>query len=415
MKGNIKQMKKVIATLILTAILLTSCGFEEIPDPTENAANANQSSTAATEPTTPPATEVPPPPPPPEFQRVSFLAAGDNLVHTPIFTQGAKHGKARDMTYDFEPIYGRVADLISAADLSVINQETLVNALYPPATFPHFSSPVELGDYMIEMGFDVFALANNHTMDLKMDGLFASLDYWDSRMETHSNVVAVGAYRDPEDRAVIRTSEVNDVTFSYLSYAESLNGLHSWLKPPAEVGRTEPIDIVLAEIAAAKAVSDVCVVFLHWGAENSSTIHASQRTYAQRLVDAGADIIIGTHPHVLRDIEWYTRTSDGSPAIVAYSLGNFIGAQKIPQTMIGGLLKFDIVVDYSTRAISFEDAHFVPTITHYDRGFANIRIYPLSDYTAETAQTHGVREHGRFDLAYINEILEKTLADEWLR
>ncbi|MCL2755108.1 MAG: CapA family protein, partial [Oscillospiraceae bacterium] len=322
------------------------------------------------------------------------------------------HGAERGLAYYFPPIYGRVADMIGAADLSVINQETLINALYPPATFPHFSSPVELGDYMIDIGFDVFALANNHTLDLKMDGLFASLDYWDERMESHG-VVAVGAYRDADERAVIRTNEKNGVTFSYLSYAESLNGLDSWLKAPGEVGRTEPIAKVLEEIAAAKAVSDVCVVFLHWGVENSSRIHESQRVYAQKLVNAGADIIIGTHPHVLRDIEWYERP-DGSPAIVAYSLGNFIGAQRIPQTMIGGLLEFDIVVDYETRAVSFEDARLTPVITHYDRNFANIRLYPLSEYTAETALTHGVRDHGKFDLPYILGILNDTISEEFL-
>jgi poly-gamma-glutamate synthesis protein (capsule biosynthesis protein) len=351
--------------------------------------------------------------PEPDFLTVSFLAAGDNLIHSPIYNQGARYAEGTDADYDFTFIYQRVAPLIAAADLSVINQETIFTDIFPPSNFPFFNSPTALGDHMIDIGFNVFGIANNHTLDKGMEGLYACLDYWDSRYERYG-AIAVGAYRDAEDRANIRTNEINGIVFSYLSYAESLNGLDSWLHPPAEVGCANDVERMIEEIMRAKKSSDVCVVFLHWGVENSHIIGSGQRDVARRLVDAGADIIVGTHPHVLRDFEVFER-EDGTKGVVAYSLGNFIGAQRIPRTMIGGLLKFDIVLDYKTREVVFEDIRLVPTITHYDSSFRNIRIYPLSEYTAETALLHGVREHGRFDMDYILAVINETMSEEFLR
>ncbi|MCL2634888.1 MAG: CapA family protein [Oscillospiraceae bacterium] len=406
-------MKKVTSIIITAAIFLSAC--TDISNNTPNEGVMQSSSltqTTITEKAEPVIIEPPvAEPPTPEYITVSFVAAGDNLIHPPIYNQAKKHANGTDAEYDFTESYISIADIIGSADLSVINQETLIcNDIYPPSNFPFFNSPVALGDHMIDIGFNVFSLANNHTLDKGMEGLYACLDYWDSR--TSDSVVAVGAYRNAEDRANIRTSVVNDVTFSYLSYAESLNGLESWLKPPAEVGDANDVATMINEITRAGEISDVCVVFLHWGVENSSVISDVQRQTAQKLVDAGADIIIGTHPHVLRDIEILER-SDGSKAVVAYSLGNLIGAQYIPQTMIGGLLKFDIIVNSETRQVEFENVHIIPIITHYDRSW-NIRIYLLEEYTAELAALHGVRAHGRFDMDYVEAVFYGTISEEFI-
>jgi poly-gamma-glutamate synthesis protein (capsule biosynthesis protein) len=165
------------------------------------------------------------------------------------------------------------------------------------------------------------------------------------------------------------------------------------------------------------------VVFLHWGLEDWDQIEDYQRTAAQRMVDAGADIIHGTHPHVLRDVEFVTRQSDGTEALVMYSLGNFISSQIVPQTMICGIFSFDIIVNSQTRAVQIQDLQITPIITHYERGHSNVRLYPLVDYTPELAAVHGIESHSSFSHTYhgglwsydyIYRMLRRTVRDEFL-
>ncbi len=367
--------------------------------------------------TEPPTTTVTEPPvitqKPPEFANISFLAVGDNLIHSSIYKQA--QARDNDDGYDFTFAYENVADIISKADVAVINQETLIcNDIYAPSTYPRFNSPIALGNHMLDIGFDVFTIANNHTLDKNEDGLKACLDYWD----TKDNATVAGAYRNAQDRDNIRTNEINGVTFSYLSYTEHLNGLSLPSDSEMIIGDAFNIDLMVSEIKKASEISDVCVVALHWGVENSDIISDYQRETAKKLAEAGADIIIGNHPHVLRDIELIDR-EDGSQAICAYSLGNFISAQSVGQNLIGGILQFDVMVlldDAPARDKQpvFSNIKLVPIVTHYEYGYANVKIYKFSDYTAELASAHGVRSNSKFSYDYIKSVLENTINEKFL-
>jgi len=415
-------MRKLFVVLIVFAFVgLASCADvpqEVVPAVADVTTPPPNPQTTTTTESAPPVTTTPEPEPEPEpvpeFLTVRACAVGDNLIHSPIYQQAAR--RVDGDGYDFKPAYEHVMELIASFDLKMINQETLIcNDIFEPSNWPFFNSPVALGDFMIEMGFNVFGIANNHTLDKGMEGLYACLDYWEDRQEKHDIAVA-GAYYDIEDRQKIRTLEINGIVFSFLSYAESLNGLDSWLKPPAEVGRfsTADMPVILAEIEAAKEISDFCVVFIHWGIEDWNRIEPYQRTAATQIVEAGADFILGTHPHVLRDIEYIER-EDGTRGLVAYSLANFISAQSKPPTMIGGVLTFDITVHNETRAVEITDVLLIPTITHYDANYSNVRIYPLSEYTRELAAAHGVREFGTFGYDYIYNYIRDSVSEEYLQ
>ena len=350
--------------------------------------------------------------PPEKYVTVSFAATGDNLIHSSIYNQA--HKRSETGGYDFVYAYRNVEDLISEADIAIINQETLIcNDEFEPSTYPCFNSPTELGNHMIDIGFDVFTIANNHTLDKGVKGLNACLDYWDGK----EDVVVAGAYRNAEDKADIRTNEVNGVTFSYLSYTESLNGLSLPSDSEMIIGNANDIDGIIADIGAAKEISDICVVSLHWGVENSDVISDHQREYTKQLADAGADIIIGTHPHVLRDIEVIEK-SDGSQTLCAYSLGNFISAQSVGQNLIGGVLQFDITYLLSEagrkEAPEFSNIKLIPIVTHYDMNYSNVRLYKFSEYTDELARAHGVRAYSTFSYDYITEVLKKNINSEYL-
>lgn len=355
--------------------------------------------------------------PVPEFATVSVAAVGDNLIHSSLYKQAAtRYGTAHDgkAGYDFEFAYKNIETLIRRADIAIINQETLIcNDVFEPSTYPRFNSPTALGDHMIDIGFDVFTIANNHTLDKGTEGLSACLDYWDSRKPS----VVCGAYRNAEDRANIRTADYGGITFSFLSYTESLNGLSLPAGSELSIGDAYDIETIKSEIAAAAEISDVCVVALHWGVENSDIISDYQRNTAKILADAGADIIIGNHPHVLRNIEEIER-KDGSKALCAYSLGNFISAQNVGKNLIGGVLKFDVSIRIDEEAEQDQNPvigniELVPVITHYDGNYRDVRLYPLSNYTRELAESHGVKNMSRFGYDYIFEVLEKNISKEY--
>ena len=103
-----------------------------------------------------------------------------------------------------------------------------------------------------------------------------------------------------------------------------------------------------------------------------------------------ADLIIGTHPHVLQSIEYITRESDGKKVLCAYSLGNFISAQSQSANLIGGILTFDITKEYENGTISVSNVLLTPTITHYTAGYKNIKLYTLDQYNETLAKAHGL-------------------------
>lgn len=397
---------------------MTSCAADEsssvIDEPdiaeaylSETAETTSAQTTAETTTETTTETTVPQP----EYSTVSFAAVGDNLIHSSIYKQA--NARAGGEGYDFAYAYENIVKTIRSADVAVINQETLIcNDVFEPSTYPMFNSPTALGDHMLDIGFDVFTIANNHTLDKGTEGLTACLDYWDGK-----DAVVCGAYRNAEDRDNIRTAEFEGITFSFLSYTESLNGLYLPQGSELIIGDSNDVDTMIAEIKKAKEISDVCVVSLHWGVENSDIISDWQRSVAKQLSDAGADIIIGNHPHVLRDIEEIER-EDGTFTLCAYSLGNFISAQSVGQNLIGGILEFDVSLRVDENADETDkpiigNIELIPIVTHYDGSYKNVRIYKLSDYTRELAEGHGVNSMSKFGYDYIFEVLKKNINEKY--
>lgn len=396
---------------------MTSCKADEQPQAangtvvTEAPAVSEETETTPPETTAETTTTAAETKPVPEYSTVSFAAVGDNLIHSSIYQQA--NTRAGGEGYDFAYAYENIVRIIRSADVAVINQETLIcNDVFEPSTYPLFNSPAALGDHMLDIGFDVFTIANNHTLDKGADGLSACLDYWDGK-----NAVVCGAYRNAADRDNIRTAEFEGITFSFLSYTESLNGLHLPQGSPLIIGDSNDVDTMISEIKRAKENSDVCVVSLHWGVENSDIISDWQRNVAAQLSEAGADIIIGNHPHVLRDIEEIER-EDGTVTLCAYSLGNFISAQSVGQNLIGGILEFDVSLRTDENASEADkpiigNIKLIPIVTHYEGSYKNVRIYGLSDYTRELAESHGVNSMSKFGYDYIFDVLKKNINEKY--
>lgn len=341
------------------------------------------------------------------LSRVSFVAVGDNLIHDTVYEQAAARSSGG---YDFSYAYENVASRIKEPDIAILNQETIISTEHNVSSYPMFNSPVEVGEEMLKIGFDVFNIATNHSLDCGEKGLISAINFWKSK-----NVITTGAYLNETERSQIAMNEVNGVKIAYLGFTESTNGLS--LPDDTEVVLVRAADETLLQekIMRAKQAADVVVVNAHWGNEYTHEPTQEQRDLAQKLASWGADVIIGTHPHVIQPVE-YIENTDGRRTLVAYSLGNFISAQNRGPRMLGGMLNFDIVKNNNTGKIEIENVVFSGVVTHYGYSASNIRIYMLDDYTEELASKHGVKSKtASFSLQYLRDIMNEVIDKQFLK
>ncbi len=406
---------RVCAAVVLAAIMATGtvgCAGKVVGTAQYGGSETSQNQEAVETTTTVTTTE-----PPVEDKRVHVVAAGDNLIHYSVY-KNALNYSADGTTYNFYPLYENVADIIESADLSILNQETVISQSNEVvgANFV-FNSPPEVAYTMIDIGFDVFTMANNHLLDMGASGLEESLTFWDG-LEAQYDVTALGAYHNESDMQNIRTREVNGVKIAFLAYTEHINYYTIPADSSLRVVLNSEVELIESQIKEAKEIADVVIVSAHWGVEDTHVVSEDRKLLAQDMVNWGADVIIGCHTHTAETMEYLTRP-DGTKGFVYYSLGNFVCAQTDNFNLIGELADFDIVVDGETNEVTLENVGAIPTIIHYDDGnFANMRIYPYSMYTAELADGHGVPYSPwgtakDFGMDVVNRIVEENIPEEF--
>jgi poly-gamma-glutamate capsule biosynthesis protein CapA/YwtB (metallophosphatase superfamily) len=339
---------------------------------------------------------------------ITILGAGDDLIHDVIYQQANR--RAGGKGYDFAPVYARIAADIKNADISVINQETpIAGKIAAPSGYPRFNSPTQLGDELVNLGFDVINHANNHVLDMNEKGLAATLDYW----ATKPTVKVVGAYRNDADLENIRIVEAKGIKTAHIGVTEMTNGLSLPKNSNYRLIYASNTELIERLIKKAKTMADVVVISVHWGTENTFTLTDKQKTLAQNMVDWGADIIFGNHPHVVQQLTVLTR-KDGTKCPVIYAFGNLVSAQQTGQNMVSGLLTVTMTKDFATNKTTYTGMKFKPIVTHYGKGCANITIYPISEYTDALAAVHGVRRFTPdFSLKYIHSIIDKNIPKEY--
>lgn len=373
------RFKKIILALLLLAAL---AGCEASPGPLA----------------------IAPAPPPYDFSnkvKLSLVAVGDNLIHAPIWRQAK--ARAGGEGYDFTAAYQPVAELIADADLAYINQETpLGGEALGLGNYPLFNSPQELGTHLVDMGFNLISQANNHVLDAGRRGFENTISFW----RAQPGVVMAGIVADDTDD-VLQILECKGLKVAFLAYTYGTNGL---ALPASYPGSVKYIDdeLIKTELAAANEQADIVIVSMHWGAEYQAKPNAEQRRLAQLLADNGADIVIGAHPHVLQTAEMLT-AADGREVPVFYSLGNFISAQDQPATMLGGLAELDMTYNKATASLRIDHMAVLPLVTHYTGVYDNITVYPLSTYTKEQADAHGIRLKHAFSREYLVRLFEERI------
>ena len=339
-------------------------------------------------------------------QKITILGTGDNLIHEALYLDARTEDG-----YDFTPMYARVKPYIQAADIATVNQETpLATEIGSPSGFPHFNSPTEVGDALIDAGFDIFNMANNHVLDMGEDGIIATLDYWDSVGAPY-----FGAYRGSEDRSNIRILERNGISVAFLGFVnwtntdptENANYMLTWIDDESSVE---------SYIKKAKELADIVVVYAHWGEENENVITEEMSSMARKMVDWGADVIFGDHTHLVQKITALQRESDGALCCVQYCGGNFISGQKERAHLLSVLTTAEFAKNPETGKVVLTGITALPLVTHYVGDRTGVCIYPLDDYTEELAESNGVKqfENETMTLDYMWDLVHAEIPDQLL-
>jgi len=250
-----------------------------------------------------------------------IAAVGDVMM--PASIQAVATRKKRG--YDF--LFENIAQDLQAADITFANLETPVDHKAVFSGYPKFNSRPALLAALRKAGVRIVSVANNHIMDAGTEGLKRTLGNIEA-----AGLVFTGAGRSKAEAAEIKYLKARDVNVAFLAYTYGTNERlprKALRAPGVNILRTnsEP-DLAGAAVTVrrARASADLVVVSLHWGDEYAADPTPWQRRVASELVEAGADIILGHHPHVLQPIESHA-AGDGRTGLIVFSLGNFVSSQ----------------------------------------------------------------------------------------
>lgn len=259
---------------------------------------------------------------------IVLLFAGDVYLSSHVLNAYEKAGGIHGV------LDGKIRQEIEEADLFMVNQEFPFTDRGTPAADKQFTFriPTDRVHILTEMGIDMVTLANNHILDYGEEGLLDSCEVLDE-----AGILHVGAGKNLDEARKLKTVRTGGKTIGFLGTSRVyMDG--SWAAGAGHPGVFSTYDSrqAVADIKAARESCDYLVVYVHWGAEKETVPKDYQRTMGREYIDAGADLVIGSHPHVLQEIEYYK----GKP--IVHSLGNFVFGSSIPETE---LLKVVITED----------------------------------------------------------------------
>lgn len=307
--------------------------------------------------------------PEPEIRKesVRIAMAGDVLLHLRL----AQYK-------DFSSSFAAVAPLMKSYDYLIANQESPpVGNNYALSGYPQFSSPPHIIKALQNVGVDMVTIANNHTVDKGEGGvrtLFENLDLY--------GMPYVGAYKNVEDQATHRIVELGSIKIGLLAYTYGTNGLYLPKGSPFIINYIDEAKIK-ADIEVLKEKADVVAVSMHWGSEYVYSENDYQKHYANLIHNAGAHIILGTHPHVLQPYKKLVN-EQGHETHVFYSLGNFFSTiLTVPNTMIGGIASLEITKEGERVTINHPELQATSVLKDADGIY---RVYPLKDVEQRSVQ-----------------------------
>lgn len=350
----------------------------------------------------------------PEDDEVLITAAGDIMVHqSQWIAQTTGQG-----TYDFTNNFEYVRDFFTSSDLSIANLETTINIDAPVSTYPRFNSPPELLDGITHAGFNLIGTANNHSMDTGMKGILSTIQELEKR-----NLDYLGTHKEPyADQYMVKTVKgmklgisafstayfnsdgvvINNIQSSgmekHVNYMELTSAERAFqrLKPVIDDMKEEGVEFI--------------ILILHWGNEYEKKANSYQKNLAELLVNEGVDLILGSHPHMVQEMEFLSSTDGMNEGLVVYSMGNFLSNQRNEiLNMTGtedGLISRIILKRGTDGEVIIRNAQYIPTwVSRIEKGDSFIyEIIPIGLDPVKTSLKY------KTDVTSLTESLHNTLS-----
>ncbi|MCK3942030.1 CapA family protein [Streptococcus suis] len=345
-----------------------------------------------------------------EVRTARIMAHGDLLYHLPIL-RGAEQV---DGSYDFSENFTYVKPWIEQADFAIADFEGTVSPGMDLAGYPLFNAPSIVASNIRDAGYDLVDLAHNHILDSHLSGLVSTVHTF-----REAGVDTVGVYAEGNrSTAPLYIREVNGIRIAVLAYAYGFNGLEVLLSQEEYDGYLSDFNLekMQAEIERAEKEADITIVMPQTGVEYQLEPTEEQTSIYHQMIDWGADIVFGGHPHVVEPAEILEK--DGQRKLIIYSMGNFLSNQRIESmedtpnaqwTERGVLMDLTIQKENGQTSIQTAQAH--PTWvnrwskgTYSSEGYEQFayQTYILQDWIAG-GQYYGQLDpdtQARVDLAY---------------
>lgn len=401
-----RRQKKIRITigasfLIMLLMILVSCSLFGGRDKEEKSKNISKKIDVSVETKKEPEVYVEP--------EIDIVMVGDVLLHDNV----QESGKLADGTYNYDHLFANIKEDIRAADIAIANQEVILGGkeigLYG---YPNFNGPYEVGDALVNAGFNVVLHATNHTLDRGKEALVNCMNYWKT---SHSDVAVLGIFESQESYDNdIYVYEQDGMKIAVLNYTYGTNGMPTPYDMPFAVALLDETKVI-KDLQKANEIADFVVVCPHWGTEYRHEQSGEQERWAKIFMDNGVDLVIGTHPHYIQPVEMMT-SETGEQMLVYYSLGNFINSTSdsgrgTADRMIGGMAQIKVAKKESGE-VYIKEYGIEPLVTQLSYEPQQITTYKLSDYTEElAAQNQILKKDSVFSLQYCQELCKEVFGE----
>lgn len=313
------------------------------------------------------------------YTKIKAKFFGDTMAHIGQVQYALAYGGG---DYDFSNQFSYIKDYVKDSDLAITNYETTSDPNREYSGYPAFNTPANYLKNIKEAGFDVVTTANNHALDTDEEGVQTTIE-----AIKEAGLDFVGTKAKDSDKILYK--EINGIKVAILAYTYGANGKEDLLNVRDEVSSLNYLneENIKSDIEEAKKNSaDFIIVYPHWGIEYESYPTDETIKLAHEMVDWGADLVIGNHPHVVQPVEVY-KSEDGREGIIAYALGNFISKQSLEVSgdiRVEQALSIEVTLEKDKKSgkkkLSDMKLHPLWVGTNYDQYGASSKTYLCEDF-----------------------------------
>lgn len=295
---------------------------------------------------------------------VTFTFAGNVLINDRMWYDTS----TKDNTYDFKYVFEDLKTTMKKSNINFYSQQSILGGKELGISYySNYNSPIDLGEAMVDIGFNMVSLANYHAYDKGITGIMNSLDFWNK-----NNVVYSGTSISEEKRNSNNIITKNNIKIGLLAYTM---GTDTVFNGSYEINVYDK-EIVKSDVETLKEKTDIIIVSMDWGNTGLFEVNSTQKEIANYLSELGVDIVVGNTGYSIQPIEKINNT------LILYSLGNLLSGHILADSRISAVvdLKLNMNIKDDVKTIQFSDINVLLTYA-YNNDTMNYRVIPFNKLT----------------------------------